>query len=105
MLVPCRHIFAVRKLLDAPLFDPLLPNKKWTENYNKLVGAPASAPEENNETEVFLLKVAISTSIPKNIVTYGQKRRDILKITDSLADLAAQTSNMLFERRKSCYYV
>ncbi|XP_050310838.1 uncharacterized protein LOC126746576 [Anthonomus grandis grandis] len=99
MLLPCRHIFAVRKLLNQPLFDPLLPDKRWTVSYNKSVLFPESMPDEN-ETENIFPNVAITIAKPKHIVSYGQKRRNILPITNSLADLAAQRSNMLYERRK-----
>ena len=33
MLLPCRHIFALRKKLDLPLYDPSLCNKRWTFAY------------------------------------------------------------------------
>nr|CAH7721927.1 unnamed protein product [Callosobruchus chinensis] len=33
MLLPCRHIFAVRRHLGLPLFSTEIINKRWTQNY------------------------------------------------------------------------
>nr|CAH7742638.1 unnamed protein product [Callosobruchus chinensis] len=33
MLLPCRHIFAVRRHLGLPLFSTEIMNKRWTQNY------------------------------------------------------------------------
>lgn len=39
MLLPCRHIFAVRNKLGMPLFDAVLASQRWMASYYRKYGA------------------------------------------------------------------
>nr|CAH7748880.1 unnamed protein product [Callosobruchus chinensis] len=110
MLLPCRHIFAVRRHLGLPLFSTEIINKRWTQNYysmnqrclaqmNNCSGVEIDPVVESNLDPEIQQTITV-TSIPNNKPqTFGQKRKHTLRITDSLANLIALSSNQEFEQK------
>ncbi|KAH0821101.1 hypothetical protein GEV33_001690 [Tenebrio molitor] len=108
MLLPCRHIFAIRTHLKLPLFSEELVNKRWTLDYYKTYQRRLAHDYCNNKVEIEpVLGTNLEASATPNVTvinkkkaqTYGQKRRKALITTDSLANLVAMSSNDSFDQK------
>ena len=96
MLLPCRHIFAVRKKLDLSLYDENLFDNRWTLNYYC------------NTQRIFANTEAIPTStftVTKNssnstcTLSEQQKYKNVSVLALELANIASKASGVHYERR------
>lgn len=94
MLLPCRHMFALRIKLEEPLFDSTVCEKRWTtEHYRstqRLFSSYSSQP---------LLAVAQSSSKRNRKLSQHDKYRKALLLTSELASVASGASHIHFHRR------
>ena len=94
MLLPCRHIFALRKKLKKPLYDPNLCNKRWTILYYESTQRifTAAVPEAS---------LALTTSKSKSgrKLSQNDKYHKALVLTTQLASTASEASHVHFHRR------
>ncbi|KAL1489942.1 hypothetical protein ABEB36_013866 [Hypothenemus hampei] len=99
MLLPCKHIFALRKHLGLSLFDKEIVNKRWTLEYYKskqrvFITRELDIPDINNDiNDKMEIDYDITINTASNIKpqTYAQKRRKTLFVNDSLAALMGQS--------------
>ena len=68
MMLPCRHIFAVRKTLNKPLFLPELCNVRWTSAYyfDSQKALFDIAPSSSTSVEVSQVKAAPSHAMSQH---------------------------------------
>ena len=94
MLLPCRHIFALRKKLKKLLYDPNLCNKRWTISYYKSTQRifTAALPEAS-------LVLTTSKSKSGRRLSQNDKYRKALVLTTQLASTASEASYVHFHRR------
>lgn len=94
MLLPCRHIFALRNKLEQPLFDPELCDERWTYEYycstQRLFSSCSSSPG---------VLVTQSSSKGKRKPSQHEKYRKAVVVTSELASVVSMASNVHFHRR------
>lgn len=95
MLLPCRHIFALRKNLQLPLYSETLILERWTKNYY-LKTHSAFKTYREKETD----RVVSTKSIASAPLSFAEKRKQLLSKTNALAELGALRSNDLFQLRE-----
>ena len=93
MLLPCRHIFALRNKLDQPLFDAALCDKRWSATYYRSTHRLFS--EHSADTS----KVTVTSAKHQQALSQHQKFHEASLITMELASLASMVSNIHYERR------
>ena len=98
MLLPCRHIFALRKKLDLPLYDPSPCNKRWTFAYYQSTHRIFSREIQATSDQDPLL-VTCASKGHCNKLSKHQKFRQASVITGQLASVASYASNVHFQRR------
>lgn len=95
MMLPCRHIFALREILRQPLYSEDLCNSRWTAKYY-------------HETQRIFLNTSIpTTSFEVNEVktkqsrtlSQHQKYKKAALLTSELASIASEASGVHFHRR------
>lgn len=107
MILPCKHIFALRRHLQLELFDKMIVNQRWTMDYYKNNQRTLmSLIEDNESTENELpstsnnnMSIPLTTQGYRPPSSYAQRRKKCLLLCNELADLAAQRTGMLFEQR------
>ena len=94
MLLPCRHIFAVRRKLGKPLYDPVLCDNRWTCAYYQ-------STQRLFTTSSSLSSLAITTSRAKTSreLSQHEKYRKAIGLTSELASVASGVSSFHFWRR------
>ena len=94
MLLPCRHMFALRIKLGEPLFDPNICDKRWTSAYyrsmQRLFSNSSSQPS---------VAVVEASSKHKRKLSQHEKYRKALLLTSELASVASGASHIHFHRR------
>ena len=94
MLLPCRHIFALRIKLDQPLFDTALCDKRWSVAYyqstHKLFFEQSAAD---------LSTLTVTSEKHHQALSQHQKFHEASLITTELASLASMVSNIHYKRR------
>ncbi|XP_033225059.1 uncharacterized protein LOC117178001 [Belonocnema kinseyi] len=95
MLLPCRHIFALRKKLQLPLYSETLILERWRKNYY-LKSHIAFKAYREKETD----RVESTKSISSVPLSFADKRKQLLSKTNALAELGALRSNDLFQLRE-----
>lgn len=93
MLLPCRHIFAVRKHQHIPLFSKDLCHIRWTRSYyltKQRVGVVNSNITAN---------ISCTVSRKQKILTLTEKRKAAIAITNSLVELLSLSSNSEFNHK------
>lgn len=95
MILPCRHIFALRRKLELSLFDPSLCDKRWTFDYYK--ATHRFFTEESSDASGDSLLVTSSEHSTK--LSQHQKYRQANVVCNQLASVASYASNVHFERR------
>ena len=94
MMLPCRHIFAVRKTLNKPLFLPELCNVRWTYYYDSQKALFDIAPSSSTSLEVSQVKAAPSCAMSQH-----QKYRKATYLTSELASIVSESSGIHFDRK------
>ena len=87
ILLPCRHIFALRKQLKQPLYDQSLCNSRWTSEYyqkTQRLFLDTSCAASANVHEV--------TSKSTRTLSQHQKYRKAVALTSELASIASEAS-------------
>lgn len=95
MMLPCRHILALRKKLCEPLYDEDLCNNRWTSKYyheTQRIFLDRSASAST------ALQVTQATS-KRSILSQHQKYRKAVVLTSELASIASEASGVHFDRR------
>ena len=93
MLLPCRHIFALRNKLDHPLFDEEICDKRWSATYYRSTHRMFSEHSAASPT------VNVVSAKHRQALSQHQKFREASLITTELASLASAVSNIHYERR------
>lgn len=93
MVLPCRHIFALRSKLGEPLFDASICDKRWTSTYYRSTQRLFSSQSERPS-----LLVTISKKERRKL-TQHEKFRQVSIVTSELASVASNASKTHFERR------
>lgn len=94
MSLPCRHIFALRKQLDQPLYDQSLCITRWTSEYyqkTQRIFLDTSCTASFNVSKV--------ASKPTRALSQHQKYRKAVALTSELASIASEASGNHFARR------
>jgi len=94
MLLPCRHIFALRNKLGQPLFDAALCDKRWSAAYYRSTHRLFSEPSVAG-----VCTVNVTSEKHRQALSQHQKFREASLITTDLASLASVASNIHYERR------
>ena len=93
MLLPCRHIFALRTKLSETLFDPSLCDKRWTAAYyranQRLFLTTSIHPSVNVQ----------SACKGKRKLSQHEKYHKALLLTSELVSVASIASQFHFDRR------
>lgn len=96
-LLPCKHIFAVRKKIQLPLFDQSLCHSRWKKDV-KLSSISTSLPkipEENMSNEAAGVSVT-KIVLPKRL-TEKQKRSELTPVLNNILYSASRSSQPAFE--------
>jgi zinc finger SWIM domain-containing protein 3 len=96
MLLPCRHIFALRRKLGTPLFDESLCNIRWTSKYyreNQRMFLDVSWSSSDS------VQVTQATSKPSRVLSQHQKYRKAIVLTSDLASILSEASGIHYDRR------
>lgn len=93
MLLPCRHIFALRSKLDEPLYDASICDKRWTSDYYKSTQRIFTAHSVEPSLQVKMSKKHV------RILSQHQKFHEASLITAELASVASVASGFHFKRR------
>ena len=93
MLLPCRHIFALRSQLGLPTFDTVLCHKRWTTAYYRSTQRVFS--EYSSEASMVLT----TSKKHRHSLSQHQKFRMASVVTVELASVASYASKSHFERR------
>lgn len=93
MLLPCRHIFALRRELDEPLYDASICDQRWTSAYYKSTQRIFSSQS--------IQPTLVVKSSKKHVrkLTQHQKFREASIITAELASVTCFASSIHFRRR------
>lgn len=94
MLLPCRHMFALRSKLGQPLYDSDLCDKRWTSAYYRSTQRLFSSTSPNPE-----LLVTESSYKGRRKLSQHEKFRKAVALTSELASIASMASNVHFQRR------
>ena len=96
MVLPCRHMFALRKKLEYSLFDEQVYDKRWTsvyyqDNQRMFLNVLTSGADSVEVTEV--------TPKPSRVLSQHQKYRKAVVFTCELASVISEASGIHFDRR------
>ena len=94
MLLPCRHIFALRNKLEQPLYSEDICNKRWTASYYRSTQRLFSS--SHSESSLVLTE---SSCKGARKLSKHEKYRKATLITSELASVASTASNFHFHRR------
>ena len=94
MLLPCRHMFALRSKLGRPLYDSDLCDKRWTSTYYRSTQRLFSSTTHNPE-----LLVTESSYKGRRKLSQHENFRKAVVLTSELASIASTASNVHFQRR------
>ena len=94
MSLSCRHIFALRSKLNAPLFDSILCNRHWTSTYYKETQRLFTS--HNSSTQSSLVTTASKQHRRK--LSQHEKFRKASILTSELASVASEASYVHFDR-------
>lgn len=106
MKLPCRHIFALRKHLNYPIYCELLCDRRWTKDHyfmshrifksceQPVVNKVDKIPENSNG-----FSITVGTLKEKKILSQHDKYRKAFEVTHALASLASEASGKLFQNR------
>ncbi|XP_043279783.1 uncharacterized protein [Venturia canescens] len=97
MMLPCRHIFIVRKQLGCDLFDANICARRWTQQY--YFHTQRVFQNERMDDEVISGAVVSSKPPKRHVSTENQRFRMIRVITNDLNNLGCEVSGDLFFRR------
>ena len=87
MLLPCRHIFALRHAICLPIFDESLVPKRWTRSFYYDYIEKISCLSSNNQVKQMGANVTtIKKQKPK---TVQEKRKMALNLTNEIVDIAS----------------
>lgn len=96
MLLPCQHIFAVRRKLDQSLYSDSLYDKRWTKSYycetQRIFINTEVAPSST-------CTVTKKSSYPVCALSEQQKYKNASVLALELASIASKTSGVHYERR------
>ena len=93
MLLPCRHIFALRSKLAHSLYDPDLCNVRWTTSYYRSTHRIFTSLSMEGSVDV------TSTKKHRRALSQHQKFRKASILTSELASVANCASRAHFDRR------
>ena len=94
MLLPCRHIFALRSKLGQSLYDSDLCDKRWTSAYYRSTQRLFSSFNPNPE-----LLVTKSKHKGTRKLSQHEKFRKAILLTSELASVVSMASSIHFRRR------
>ena len=94
MLLPCRHMFALRKMLSKPLYDPKICDNRWTFVYYQ-------STQRLFVSSLSSSSLAITVSKSKDVrkLSQHEKYRKVVVLTSELASVASVASSAHFQRR------
>ena len=106
MKLPCRHIFAVWKHLNYPLYCESLCDKRWTKDHYlkshrifKSCEQPLVDEVDQRSENSNCFSITVGTQKEKKILSQHEKYRKAFEVTRSLASLASEASGKLFQSR------
>ena len=94
MLLPCRHIFALRNKLEQPLFSEDTCDKQWTASYYRSTQRLFSS----SHSESGLVLTESSCNGARKLSQHEKYRKATL-VTSELASVASTASSFHFYRR------
>ncbi|CAG5075431.1 Protein of unknown function, partial [Cotesia congregata] len=96
MILPCRHIFMVRKIENKNLFEESLCDKRWTSDYYYNTQRVFSTVQE----EILIPEPVItSTQYKQKVLSENEKYKKSLEVVKKLPALAAEVGTKLFLKR------
>ena len=103
MQLPCRHIFAIRKRCEIPMFDPSLCPARWTFQYYKSSNRVLcdNALPYNGDVESSV-DVSVVHLISKPILSQQEKYRKAFHASQKLASLASEAPMRKFNKKLRC---
>uniref|UniRef100_A0ABD2WSM7 SWIM-type domain-containing protein n=1 Tax=Trichogramma kaykai TaxID=54128 RepID=A0ABD2WSM7_9HYME len=93
--LPCRHIFAIRRTFDKPLFDLSLCGKKWHLEYDRKNQPLLAKTKSVNMKST----VRSSQNQAQKRTNYQSRRNKASLISKNLVNLMSQATGARFERR------
>lgn len=93
MLLPCRHMLALRIMLKEPIFDAALCERRWTAEYYRSTQRLFSTHSSQPSLSV------IESAKQKRKLSQHEKYRKALLLTSELASVASGASHIHFHRR------
>ena len=94
MLLPCRHMFALRKMLGKPLYDPKICDNRWTFAYYQSTQRIFVSSSSSSS-----LAITVSKSKDVRKLSQHEKYRKAVVLTSELASVASVASSVHFQRR------
>ena len=106
MKLPCRHILALRKHPNCPLFCKSLCDKRWTKDHYFASHRIFKSCEQPSLCEVDELaedhdspSITVGRCKEKKVLSQHEKYRKAFEVTRTLASLASEASGKLFQTR------
>lgn len=100
--LPCRHLLAVRKLYQLPLFDKSLCPERWTRQYN-IEHQPTlqnvKKPHVSDLQTKKSLKIPVQRMPAPNYNTHQQRLKSMLEVTNNIARAGSLVSKQRYEHR------
>lgn len=93
MLLPCRHMLALRIMLKEPVFDSTICEKRWTSAYYRSTQRLFSTHSSQPSLSV------MESAKQKRKLSQHEKYRKALLLTSELASVASGASHIHFHRR------
>ena len=93
IMIPCEHIFAVRRHYEMPLFSEDLCNERWKKDVSTCTTLPNSESPITNQIHCTSIKRLKTLSI-------GQKRQQLQIITNEIISVVSEQSNAKFKEKE-----
>lgn len=97
--IPCRHIFAVRKYFDLPLFATELCQRRCTKSYVVQTQRSFRSRQPEPDTERSHPSPMVCKVTARKPVSVSEKRKKISPMTSEMQHLASLACGIRFERR------
>ena len=103
MQLPCRHIFAIRRKCEIPIFDPNLCSVRWTLRYYKSSNhVLCDNPLPDYRDAESSVDVSVVHPISRPILSQQEKYRKAFHVSQKLASLASEAPMRDFNEKLRC---
>ncbi|XP_074100079.1 uncharacterized protein LOC141528108 [Cotesia typhae] len=95
MMLPCRHIIAVRKLNNLSLFDSALINERWTAGMKRKLSSIAD--DEHTPTKKNRIQDSVTRIVTPKKLSMHQKQSKLKELANEIVFSASKSSQAMYE--------